>query len=234
MKKLIISLVLIFLLTFIIYKVNDKNLIDYMAIGDSINLGINSYGNYAYGYNDYLRAYLENNNMLHKYNAYYSKDNYTIAELINDIENNKEILYDDKTYNIKRELREADLVSLAIGMDELVQILIDNKDTETLQGNLDVMVSNMEKLLKSITSLSKSRIVLLGYYMPYQSNKDKEKAITYLNDKYKQLANKYSIMYVDIYNVIKEDKMCLPNEKDYHLTSHDYLKIANEIIKKIE
>ena len=52
MKKIILPILIIFL-TFIIYKVNDKNLIDYMVIGDSLNLGLNSYGNVGYGYNDY-------------------------------------------------------------------------------------------------------------------------------------------------------------------------------------
>ena len=235
MKKLIIIVVLILVFTFIIYKTNEDNLIDYMSIGDSVNLGINSYGNYAYGYNDYVKSYLENNNLLHKYNAYYSKDNYTILELINDINNNKEVIYNDKTYNIKRELREADLVTLAIGMDVLTDILMDAKDFEDIKSSLDTMAFYMEKLLKSLKSLSKSKIVLIGYYKPFQdSNVEVEKALTYLNDKYKNIAKNNSIIYVDIYNSIKEDINCLPNNKDYHLNSHGYLKIANEVIKKIE
>ena len=103
MKKILV-LILIVLVTYIIYKVNDNELIDYMSLGDSINQGINSYGNKSFGYNDYLRSYLENNDLLHKYNSYYSKNSYTISELTDDIDSNKEVLYDDKTYNIKKEL----------------------------------------------------------------------------------------------------------------------------------
>ena len=49
MKKIIIP-ILIVLLVFLIYKFNDDNLIDYMVLGDSISLGINSYGNKTYGF----------------------------------------------------------------------------------------------------------------------------------------------------------------------------------------
>ena len=45
---------------------------------------------------DDLIKYLENNKMLHRYNDYFIKDKYTIKELINDIDNNKNVLYKDK------------------------------------------------------------------------------------------------------------------------------------------
>lgn len=236
MKKIIV-VVLIFLLIFIIYKTNDNDLIDYMSLGDSINEGINSYGNHSYGYNDYIKSYLENNDLLHKYNAYFSKDKYTILELLDDINDDKSVLYDDRTYNIKKELREADLVTLAIGMDELVEILNNNqgKEFKVVQTDLDKMISNMDNLLKTITSLSKTKVILVGYYNPYNdTDKDMQEIFAYLNDKYQALADKYKITYVDIYSTIKQDKSYLPNASDYHLTSRGYLKIAGEVIKKLE
>ena len=234
MKKIIIPILIIFLV-FIIYKANEDNLIDYMVIGDSLSLGINSYGNKTYGYNDYLKSYLDNNNLLHKYNDYFSKINYKIEELTSDIEINKNILYNDKTYNIKKELREADLVTISIGMDQVVDIINNNDITnfENVKNDLDILVKNMDKLLKNITSLSKSKIILIGYYNPYNDyNKESERIFSYLSDKYVFLAKKYSINYVDIYNIIKRNNSYLPNKADYHLTSRGYLEIAKEIINK--
>jgi len=233
MKKIIV-IILIVLFVYLIYIFNDKNLIDYMVIGDSISLGINSYGNKTYGYNDYLKTYLENNNLLHKYNNYFSKNSYTIEELTNDINNNKDILYNDKTYNIRKELREADLLTISIGMDELVKILNqDNIDFPNIKKKLDKNIKNMDILLKKITELSKSKIILLGYYNPsnnYNSNIDS--IFAYLNTEYTKLCKKYNISYVDIYGIIKKNQNCLPNNFDYHLTSRGYLKIANNIIEK--
>ena len=208
-----------------------------MVIGDSLNLGLNSYGNIGYGYNDYIKSYLENNQLLHQYNDLFTKENYKIEELTSDIQNNKSLLYDDKTYTFKKELREADLVTIAIGMDELVEIL--NQEIEinysNLKADLDKLCLEMDNLIKEITSFSKTEIILIGYYNPTNvETKDIERIFAYLNQQYENIAKKYSIIYLDIYETIKKDKNYLPNKNDYHLTSKGYLQIAKEIIKKIE
>ena len=228
MKKIILPLLLI-LLIFIIYKTNDNNLIDYMVIGDSVSCGLNSYGNKTYGYNDYIKSYLENNKMLHRYNDYFIKDKYTIKELINDIDNNKNVLYKDKHYNIKKELREADILTISIGMDELVHIL----NNDNVNNNLDNLITDMDILLKKVTSLSKNKVILIGYYNPNNNySKETDRLFSYISDKYKKLSKKYNVEYIDIYNIIKKNNNYLPNKLDYHLTSSGYLQIAKEVIDK--
>lgn len=228
MKKVLIPLLLI-LLIYIIYKTNDNNLIDYMVIGDSISNGLNSYGNKTYGYNDYIKSYLDNNNMLHKYNDYFIKDKYSIKELISDIDNNKEIIHNDKKYNIRKELREADILTISIGMDELVKIL----NNDNINKNIDDMVKNMDILLKKITSLSKSKVILIGYYNPNNKyTKETDRFFSYISDKYNSICKKYHVEYIDIYNIIKKNNNYLPNKLDYHLTSNGYLQIAKEVINK--
>ena len=226
MRKLIVLFLVIFL-TFIIYKLNENNLIDYMSIGDSLDLGINSYGNNTYSYHDYLKNYLHNNNLLHKTSFFYSKSNYKIKDLLNDIKDNKEIIYDDKNYNIKKELREADLITICIGMDELIN-KIENNITSS---DIDTLINDMDLLISNIKKFSSSNIVLIGYYNPYLDNIKVNKIFSYVNNKYKELATKYKIIYIDILNFNKE---YLPNYKDYHLNSKGYLKIASKIIEKLD
>ena len=235
MKKIIVPL-LVLLLVIVIYNLNNKKNIDYVVLGDSISLGINSYGNKTFSYSDYLKIYLDNNNLLHEYYPHYVKSKYKIDELNQDIINNKIILFNDRTYNIKKELREADLITIAIGMDNLVEILKNNqnKDFKDIQIFLDNLINQMDKLLKNITSINKTQIVLLGYYNPSKIyNKTIERIFAYLNDNYSILSKKYKVTYVDIYNIVKNNALCLSNQNDYHLTSKGYLKIAEEIIKKV-
>ena len=233
MKKIIIIFSVIITLTFIIYKANANNLIDYMSIGDSFDLGINSYGNNTYSYRDYLKNYLNNNNLLHSTSFYYSKTNYKIEDLLNDIKINKEIIYNDKTYNIKKELREADLITIAIGLDELVSIIETDNITSNIYIKVDKFIKNMEELVNNIQKISSSNIILIGYYNPYlNENKDLEPLFSYINDKYRKIAKTYKITYVDIYNIITSDY--LPNSKDYHLNSKGYLKIASKIIEELK
>lgn len=233
MKKIIIIFSVIIALTFIIYKANANNLIDYMSIGDSFDLGINSYGNNTYSYRDYLKNYLNNNNLLHNTSFYYSKTNYKIEDLLNDIKINKEIIYNDKTYNIKKELREADLITIAIGLDELVSIIETDNITSNIYIKVDKLIKNMEELVNNIQKISSSNIILIGYYNPYlNGNKDLERLFAYINDEYVKIAKTYKITYVDIYKIITSDY--LPNSKDYHLNSKGYLKIASKIIEELK
>lgn len=238
MKKLIISVFLIIFLIFIIYKTNSDNLIDYMSIGDSFDLGINSYGNNTYSFHDYIKNYLDNNNNLHKTSFYYSKPNYKIEDLLEDIKNNKEIIYNDKTYNIKKELREADLITIAIGMDELVNILeYDGKlnNIKTTYEKIDEMITNMDNLIKTVKKISSSNIILIGYYNPYKKeSKELNRLFSYIDDKYLTISKKYKITYVDIYKTIKDNSDYLPNFKDYHINSKGYLKVASQIIDKLK
>ena len=233
MKKIIVPILLVIFI-FIIYKANENNLIDYMVIGDSISQGLNSYGNKTYGYNDYLKSYLENNNLLHKYNDFFSKNKYYIKDLTSDIVNNKNIIYNDKNYNIKKELRESDILTISIGMDELTELLNKKPIYEEIKSDLDKIINDMDDLLKIIKKYSKTKIILIGYYNPFNTyDKNTERIFSYLADKYTYLSKKYNIEYVDIYNIIKKDKSYLPNKLDYHLTSKGYLEITKEIISKV-
>ncbi len=122
-------------------------------------------------------------------------------------------------------------------MDEVVLLLNNNNILEfkDIQKKIDNIVSDMDKLLKTITSINKSKIILIGYYNPYNNySKELEQVFSYFSDKYLLLSKKYSITYVDIYNLIKKDQTYLPNKLDYHLTSKGYLEIAKEIIEKNE
>ena len=89
LKKHIKILVLIFtcLLIYLIYNKNNINNITYLSLGDEYAMGINSYGVKDYGYNDYLKDYLEKNNKLHKYYNNFSYKEIRINDLYKDILN---------------------------------------------------------------------------------------------------------------------------------------------------
>jgi len=225
MKKILFFIIIIICIYFI-YQVNNNRL-DYMDIGDSSSLGINSYGNKTYGYNDYIKNYLETNNFLNSYNNIFSKSKYRISELNNDIINNKDVIYNNRTYNIRKSLRETDLLTIFIGMDEVIDLINRNNTSE-----IDNLINNMDNLIKNIKLYCKNKIILIGYYNPYD-NIDLYKLFSYISDKYIEIAKKYNIIYVDINNIVSNDKTILPNKNDYHLTSKGYLKISNRVIKFI-
>ena len=59
-KKLIIFCFLLSVI-YLIYILFHNDKINYLSIGDSLSLGINSYNEESYGYSDYLANYLKEN-----------------------------------------------------------------------------------------------------------------------------------------------------------------------------
>jgi len=101
MKK-ILFLIILFLSLFGIYKAFDNPKLNYISIGDSLINGINPYNNMGYGYNDYVKNYLERNNKLRSFNNYYY--NNSLKGLTEDIKNESLLAlfgYDDKYSEIE-------------------------------------------------------------------------------------------------------------------------------------
>lgn len=125
MKKHIKLIIFIasLLTIFLIYKGFEykQDKIFYIALGDSVAEGMNSYGAIGYGYTDYVSEYLDKNDRLDFYIKGFAKSGYTIENVKNDIDNNKTIEVDGKKVNIKEALRESDLVTISIGANDFIK-----------------------------------------------------------------------------------------------------------------
>ena len=88
MKKFII-MVLFVGLPILIYLMTIDNKIYYVALGDSLAAGQNSYGKIAYGYADYIADDLRTKNKLELYTKDFAVSGHRTTDLINDINNNK-------------------------------------------------------------------------------------------------------------------------------------------------
>ena len=213
MKKfLLIFMVSLFVLAiYILYK-DDKELI--LKVGDSLSLSINSYN--IKSYDDYYKDYLGN-----RYENYivYGKENYRIGELIRDIKSNINI--NNKT--IQNILIKSDLVIIEIGIDELYMAL----NVSDKYKYLDGMINNMDELISIIRKYCKEKILLVGYYNPTSNN---QKYINYINERYKDISEKYNIKYLNI-DELNDRKYYSGN--NYHINDKGYLWLNSQIIKAI-
>ena len=125
MRKCIklIVFVLSLLIVFYIYNkfLNQNSKLIYIPLGDSIAEGMTPYGNIDYGYSDYIKDYLKDNDKLSFYTKKYTKSGYTVNDLKRDINDNKVIIEDNNKYYLKEILRESDLVTLTIGANDLIK-----------------------------------------------------------------------------------------------------------------
>ena len=231
MKKVIpiVITVLVVFLTFLIYKGFDDKKIYYLALGDSLAAGRVSYGNYGAGYSDYINEYLEVNDKLDKFVKDFAVSGYKVDDLINDINNNKEITLNNKKIYLKNALVKANLITLSIGSNDVIRAFKSNSDLDEAITNT---LGKVNELLEILRVYNKDTIVVTSYYNPYYFNIKWNSKIANANTKLKQLCKKYDIIYVDIYSLFQNSEY-LPNALDPHPSSLGYKKISDLIINEL-
>lgn len=249
MKKIRNLLILVFILivVYIIYSTfsPNKSKLNYVALGDSIAEGMNCYNIVDYGYADYIMDHLKNNKRLGTYTKGFSKSGYTTEDLAEDIDNNKNIidLKTNETINIRRALRESDIVTISIGANDLikglsiVEFATKLTDLDETKEEIDEIADEVESLIISIKQYAKGQIILIGYYNPlptYKFAKSQiDEIVIYANNKYKEIADKLEIDHINIFELFDANPKFLPNSSNIHPNIKGYEAISKEIIKKI-
>lgn len=227
----ILSLVLIIILVFEIYTYGKSNKLYYVSIGDSLTAGVNSYGKIENGYTWYIKDYLIKNKRLAYYKNY-AQSGYETRDIIKDLNNNLEL---------KKDLRESDLVTMTIGANDLIHKLnlknIGEINLTQLKKQIELIIPNIDKCLLQIRKYAKERIIIIGYYNPLpflfnKNSKDLDSLFAYIDEEYRKLANKYNCEYISLYESFKTNSKYLPNPSDIHPSSKGYEYIANKIIKE--
>ena len=198
MKK-IIFIILTILLVVVIYLLNLDKKVFFFVIGDSIALGKGD-NNVVTSYNDYIKSNLEKEKKLEKYVNEYTATDLRINDVINDINNNKKISVNNKTYNIKNLLIKADLVTISINSEDVLSKLNNNYTVKELYTWADELSKDYEDMLVLIRSYCKEKIFVIGYYYPNieKNNSNKMGIISYLNDTFKEISSLYKVEYISI------------------------------------
>ncbi len=230
-SKLLIF-ILVCLSIFLIFKLNNHHNITYMSLGDSFALGENAYSQVDYGYSDYVKDYLSEEQKLNKYIKSFSKKDASISSLYQDIVLNKKIVLDEKEYNIKQTLRESNILTISIGLNDLIyKLSIANSLNDT---TIDRIISEIEadfnQLITEIRKYYPNDIYVVGYYNVYKDSYLFEKAIKKLNEIYQ---NNDDVIYIDTYELFQDNENYLPNFINYYPTRQGYEAISKQIITKI-
>lgn len=226
MKKILLILI-VFIAVFLIYLFNIDNKIYYLSL-ESYNEFSDENGDY----NESIINYLSLNKKLEKAVVDFSKNNYLIKDLANDIKENKKITVNNKSITLKNALIKADLVTIFIGMNEINNKLLSLKTNNLKQFNyIDNILIDLDKLLSLTREYCKEDIFIIGVYYPYQEYKTElVDLFSYYNEKYKELANKYNMKYIDIYNPFLENASYLSSSGNISPSLKGYKYISDQII----
>ena len=214
MKKIIFT-ILVVLITFLIYFFNRSEKTYYVSLGDYLSYGINNLNNVNNSYSNNIKEHYKEN--LENYVNYSTYDDYRVMDLINDINYNKIVIYEDKEYKLQNLLIKANLITLSIGMNDLVY---KSKFEDNLYNYTDELINDIEKLLVLIRKYNKDEIYLLGFYNIIGN----DSLIEYGNKRLEIICRKNKINFVDI-TLLKNYVI----NKNYP-TNEGYNYITNQIL----
>lgn len=218
MKKiLIIGLVLLSI--FVIYLSNMDKKVYYVALGDSLER-VYVGDEEVYGYSYYVKKYLTDDDLLERYSDDYAKVDTRITDIINDINNNKKVTTGDGSFSLKNALIKADLITLNISSSDVFNKL-NKKDViyNEVYDYIDDLAYDLDNLFKLMREYCKEDILMIGPYNPF-SDINSLDVYEYFNKKYRDVCEKYDVIYVDLSDV---------NE----LNGESYELIGNRVIGKM-
>jgi len=211
MKKIIFS-VITFIIVFLIYYFNISEKTYYVSIGDFLAYGINNFDKVDNNYSDNLKNHYKKR--LDNYVNFSSIDDYRVMDLVNDINYNKEITYNNKEYKTQNLLIKSNLMTISIGMNDLIY----KKNID--YNYVDNLLKDIDELLILIRKYNKDKIYFLSFY---NSINNKE-IIEYSNQKLKKICEKNKINFIDISNL---DKYMIDST---YPTNDGYTYITDKII----
>ena len=202
MKK-ILFIIFIIVTVFVVYFMLLDKKIYYL------NLNTNSNDDYSI----YYKSYLQENNYLEYYNNSFPVENFRITDLIRYIEDNEEVMIDNKNKTIQNAIIKADIITVWVGMNEL-KYKITGTNVDDIYNYADTILIDLEKLFLLMRTYSKEKIIFLNFYNPGDDIYDE--VIDYLNKKMNNIALEYNIDILDISHII-----------DKNIIEENYIEIAN-------
>ena len=188
MKKIIFTF-LVVLITFLIYFFNRSEKTYYLSLGDHLSYGINNFNNVNNSYSNNIKEHYKEN--LSNYVNYSTFEDYRVMDMINDINYNKTVIFNNKEYKLQNLLIKANIITLSIGMNDLIYKSKINID---LYEYTDQLLNDIDNLFILIRKYNKDKIYFLSFYNII----DNEELIEYANKKLKSISNKNKINFVDI------------------------------------
>ena len=227
MKK-IIFIIILFLSCYIVYNLTLSDRLHYVTLGDSLSKGVNIYGVKQYGYSDYIKDYLEQENRLSSFDNTFTDSNYRITDLLRLIEYNEVKNVNGVDVSLNRLLKKADVITLSIGMNELYYKLKLNDNN--IYNYMNGILGDMEQLLKYINKFNHKKVFVLGYYNigGYQEE------INYINVKLKNIVANEGFEYIDLTNYFDNNPNYFDNNGSFIPNNYGYLKISKIILAKLK
>jgi len=217
---------------------------DYVALGDSLAHGMNELGIIGLGYTDFVAQALQQDGLLTSYNKGFAYSGYTTKNILADLQADVEkpvtgFGYTNDSTKLRASIKEAELITLTAGANDLLPIL---KDTATTGINTAAILKASQEAIKNIATIlaeikklnPQVQIYVMGYYnsFPYYNEELQTQfkmLLGIMNASIKTTAEKAGAIFVPTLDVVAKDVASyLPNPENIHLSEAGYFAVANE------
>ncbi|MBD0382316.1 fibronectin type III domain-containing protein [Paenibacillus sedimenti] len=210
----------------------------YVALGDSLALGVTPQNGINKGYPNYIAEKLAGAGVLRVFNKNFPMFGYTTENVLRDIRSNvRGIGYLDNPANqpIQTELSQADIITIDAGANDLLQRDWRNDPIGTAAAIQQVSV-NLSAIIDEIKARNaNAQIYLMGYYNPFPRLPvaEKLKAIALVDALNNAIAGSATTAngatFVPTKNVIAANELeFIPNPLNIHLSLGGYQAIADQ------
>ena len=221
MKKIILILIL-FLSIWFIYNNTFDEKINYLVLGNDLSVGDNNYSLY-------VKDYLDKKNIIGNYNTSFVDLDLRITDLINKIKYNESVKINNKTVGINMLLKNADIITISIGMNELYyKLSINNENIYTYMKD---MINDLEVLFNLINRYNHKRVFVINYYNIYNYNKD---IFDYLNYYLEILCDKEGFEYVDVSEFLDNNIINYEKSSNFYLNKYGNKIIGDLIVNRLQ
>ena len=222
--KLVVLILLGAITTIFIYNATTNNKLRLLALGDGLSSGMTAYNVTGYSFNDYIKDEFKENNQLHNYNNSFTKKNLPTRELIEMIKDNVSKNINGEDITIQQAISNANIITLAIGMDEIATHVLNNTLTKKVINNYYLEIKELISLLKKYNH---KKIIFLGIYQVYDLENFAE-----INRELKKIVLNNGCEFIDIAKLVQNEEYYF-NETSYYLNYKGHKTISRAILKVI-
>lgn len=223
--KLLLIIVIGAIATIIInsFSVTSQN--NLVALGDGFSQGMTPYNVAGNSFNDYFKDRLEQKKEVIKFNNEFSQEHMRVHELNEYLEKNT--LGKFSRTPIKQILAKADIITIAIGIDEMADKSL--KENISIE-QIDNYIKEMEVLLSRIREFYEKDIVVIGLYPAYNFTK---KDAVEINSQISKVCGKYNVNFLDILAISLNEDYYL-EKTSYYMNYLAHKKIADLIYSQYQ
>ncbi len=219
-KKILIIGFLGAILSVMIYFYTKSDELTLVAIGDGLSLGMTPYEIEGMSFNDYLKEDFKDKHKLKKYIYEFASAGITIKELIYAIKENKSLVLKNEQIELQRAINEADILTIAIGLDELASDKITTKVKKEFK-------EDFEELLSMIKMLNHNKVIVLGIY---KTKNHDYLSIAEINAIIRDITFSNNFTFLDISNIGENAKYYLTKDS-YYINYQGHKEIYHKLKK---